>query len=151
MQHPATFRIMSVRPALAPAPGPSPKSAAANIDAARRSAEFFAGPRKESPSVEVFSCKDSGLRLAALELKGPKDNFFSADEQRLHVNNCDFDAKTVMRRPRRHGRSLGESALFIDRTSQIRGEEPLDGLKPDQRDGNSSSFALRTVRLGMRP
>jgi len=100
---------------------PPPASAACRSG----SPEFLGDPCKESPFIEVFSCKDSRLSLATREIKSPKGLVVSADEQRWYVNICargeDVHAP--------HGRSLGQSALFQDLISQIRGEETLDGIR----------------------
>src|SRR5215469_14777222 len=93
--------------------------------------KFFDDPRKELPFSGVFSWKGGQLRLVARELKGPNGIVFSPDEKYLYVSNWDPNAKTVTRYPVRRDGSLGQGVILIDLTSQIPGEEALDGMKAD--------------------
>jgi gluconolactonase len=93
--------------------------------------KFFDDPRKELPFSGVFSWKGGRLRLVARELKGPNGIVFSPDEKYLYVSNWDPNAKTVTRYPVRRDGSLGQGVILIDLTSQIPGEEALDGMKTD--------------------
>jgi gluconolactonase len=93
--------------------------------------KYFDDPRKELPFSGVFSWKDGRLRLLTHELKGPNGIVFSPDEKYLYVDNWDPAAKTVTRYPVRRDGTLGPGEIFIDLTSQIPGEEALDGMKMD--------------------
>src|SRR6516225_7388486 len=93
--------------------------------------KFFDDPRKELPFSGVFSWKDGQLRLVSRELRGPNGIVFSPDEKYLYVDNWDPEAKTVTRYPVGADGTLGRGEIFIDLTSQIPGEEALDGMKVD--------------------
>ena len=93
--------------------------------------KFFDDPRKELPYSGVFRWKDGRLQLLTAELKGPNGIVFSPDEKYLYVDNWDPAAKTVTRYPVRPDGSIGRGEIFIDLTSQIPGEEALDGMKMD--------------------
>ena len=120
-----------------------------------RSADFFAHPRKESPFIEVFCCKDSALPLAARELKGPNGIVFSTDEKRLYVRTWNLDVRTTARRPVQYDLSLG-GFLFVDLTSQLPGEDALDAKKASTH-GDLSLVApcaphrIDLLQLGIRP
>jgi gluconolactonase len=93
--------------------------------------KFFDDPRKELPFSGVFRWKQGKLELLTSEFKGPNGIAFSPDEHYLYVDNWDPESKIVKRYPVRRNGLLGKGELFIDLTSQIPGEEALDGMKVD--------------------
>jgi gluconolactonase len=92
---------------------------------------FFDDPRKELPYSGVYRWKDGRLDLLTRELKGPNGIVFSPDERFLYVSNWDPAAKTVTRYPVHRDGLIGPGAVLIDLTTEVPGEEALDGMKVD--------------------
>jgi len=92
---------------------------------------FYDDPRKELPYSGVFRWKSGRLQLLTKDLKGPNGIVFSPDEKYLYVSNWDPAAKTVTRYAVRSDGTLDRGATFIDLTTQVPGEEALDGMKVD--------------------
>jgi len=95
--------------------------------------KFYDDPRKELPYSGVYRWNGGKLQLLSKELKGPNGIAFSPDEKFLYVGNWDPAAKTVTRYPVRRDGTIGRGAVFIDLTSQVPGDEALDGIKVDVR------------------
>jgi gluconolactonase len=93
--------------------------------------KFYDDPRKELPFSGVYRAKDGRITLLSHELKGPNGIAFSPDETHLYVGNWDPERKVVLRFPVRRNGTLGKSEVFVDLTSEVKGEEALDGLKVD--------------------
>jgi gluconolactonase len=93
--------------------------------------KFYDDPRKELPYSGVFRWKSGQLKLLIKDLKGPNGIVFSPDEKYLYVSNWDPAAKTVTRYTVRKDGTVDRGEVFIDLTSQIPGEEALDGMKMD--------------------
>jgi gluconolactonase len=93
--------------------------------------KFYDDPRKELPYSGVYRWNAGKLQLLSKELEGPNGIAFSPDEGFLYVGNWDPAAKTVTRYPVRRDGSVGRGEVFVDLTSQIPGEEALDGIKLD--------------------
>jgi gluconolactonase len=93
--------------------------------------KFFDDPRKQLPFSGVYRWKDGHVTLLTTELKGPNGIAFSPDEKFLYVDNWDPARKVVLRFPVKRDGTLGLSTMFADLTSEVPGEEALDGLKVD--------------------
>jgi gluconolactonase len=95
--------------------------------------KFYDDPRKELAYSGVYRWNRGTLQLLTKDLKGPNGIAFSPDEKYLYVGNWDPAAKTVTRYPVRRDGGIGIGEVFIDLTSQVPGEEALDGIKVDVR------------------
>jgi len=93
--------------------------------------KFYDDPRKELPYSGVFRWKAGRLQLLTKDLKGPNGIVFSPDEKYLYVSNWDPAAKTVTRYAVRGDGTLDRGETFVDLTTQVPGEEALDGMKMD--------------------
>jgi len=108
--------------------------------------KFFDDPRKELPYSGVFRWKDGRLTLLTTELKGPNGIAFTPDEKFLYVDDWDPARKVVLRYPVHSDGTLGPSTVFVDMTSEVPGEEALDGMKVDV-SGNLYVSAPDGVRI----
>jgi gluconolactonase len=88
-------------------------------------------PRKALPYSGVFRWKDGRLDLLTRDFNGPNGIAFSPDEQFLYVANWDPARKEVRRYPVQADGRLGRGTAFVDLTTQVPGEEALDGIKVD--------------------
>ena len=94
--------------------------------------KFYDDPRKELPYSGVYRSSRGRVTLLTRELKGPNGIAFSPDEKYLYVGNWDPAAKVVLRFPVKRDGTLGASSVFADLTTQVPGEEALDGIKVDK-------------------
>jgi gluconolactonase len=106
----------------------------------------FDDPRKELPYSGVFRWRDGRLTLLTTELNGPNGLAFTPDERYLYVDNWDPHRKVILRFPVRADGTLGPSSVFADMTSELPGEEALDGMKVDV-DGNLYVTAPDGIRI----
>jgi gluconolactonase len=102
--------------------------------------------RKELPYSGVYRARDGRTTLLAKDLRGPNGLTFSPDERFLYVANWDPEAKVVLRYPVAADGSLGKPTTFADLTSEVPGEEALDGIKVDA-DGNVYLAAPDGLRI----
>lgn len=79
----------------------------------------------------MFRWKNGRLDLLTQSLQGPNGIAFSPDERFLYVTNWDSKAKLIMRYPVLRSGLVGRGEVFEDLTSQIPGDEALDGMKID--------------------
>jgi len=93
--------------------------------------KFHDDPHKELAYSGVYRAGHGKLTLLTKELKGPNGIAFSPDEKYLYVGNWDPNAKVVLRFPVKPDGTLGQSTVFADLTSEVPGEEALDGIKVD--------------------
>jgi gluconolactonase len=93
--------------------------------------KLYDDPRKELPFSGVYRAKDGRITLLSRELKGPNGIAFSPDEKYLYVGNWDPARKVVLRFPVRRNGTLDKSEIFADLTTEVPGEEALDGIKVD--------------------
>lgn len=93
--------------------------------------KFYDDPRREVPFSGVYRAKNGKATLLSRELKGPNGIAFSPDEKFLYVGNWDAQRKVVLRYPVKRDGTLGASTVFADLTSEVPGEEALDGIKVD--------------------
>jgi gluconolactonase len=93
--------------------------------------KFYDDPRKELSFSGVYRAKNGRITLLSRELKGPNGVAFSPDEKYLYVANWDPAHKVVLRFPVRRDGTLGKSEPFADLTTEVPGEEALDGIKVD--------------------
>jgi len=108
--------------------------------------KFFDDPRKELPFSGVYRIKDGSITLLTSDLKGPNGIAFSPDEKYLYVDNWDPERKVVLRFPVKRNGTVGASEVFADLTTEVPGEEALDGMKVDTR-GNVYLSAPDGVRI----
>ena len=94
--------------------------------------QFYDDPRKELTYSGVYRSKNGKVTLLTRELKGPNGIAFSPDEHYLYVGNWDPARKVVLRFPVRRDGTLGASEVFADLTTEVPGEEALDGIKVDK-------------------
>jgi len=94
---------------------------------------FYDDPRKELGFSGVYRWRDNELTLLDQTMKGPNGIAFSPSQDYLYVGNWDPAAKTVTRYPVRDSGDLGQGEVFIDLTSEVPGDEALDGIKVDVR------------------
>jgi gluconolactonase len=94
--------------------------------------QFYDDPRKELPYSGVYRARNGKVTLLTQELKGPNGIAFSPDEKFLYVGNWDPQRKVVLRFPVKRDGTLGASETFADLTSEVPGEEALDGIKVDK-------------------
>jgi gluconolactonase len=106
----------------------------------------YTDPRKELDFSGVYRAKDGVVTLLTRELGGPNGLAFSPDEQFLYVDNWDPARKVVLRFPVRANGELGKSEIFADMTTELPGDEALDGLKVDTQ-GNVYVAAPDGVRI----
>lgn len=107
---------------------------------------FFKDRRKELPFSGVFRAFHGKVALLTKELEGPNGIAFSPDEKYLYVDDWDPLRKVVLRFPVQPDGSLGRSGVFADMTTELAGDEALDGMKVDQR-GNLYVTAPDGVRI----
>lgn len=108
--------------------------------------KFFEDPRKEIPFSGVYRAVNGKVTLLTKELTGPNGLAFSPDEKFLYVDNWDPQRKVVLRFPVQRNGALGKSEVFADMTTELPGEEALDGLKVDVQ-GNVYVSAPDGVRI----
>jgi len=108
--------------------------------------KFFNDPRKEIAFSGVYRAKNGKVTLLTKELNGPNGLAFSPDEKFLYVDNWDSQRKVVLRFPVLRDGSLGKSEVFADMTTELPGEEALDGMKVDVQ-GNVYVSAPDGVRI----
>jgi gluconolactonase len=94
--------------------------------------KFFDDPRKELAFSGIYRAKNGRTTLLSSELQGPNGIAFSPDERYLYVGNWDPRRKVVLRFPVRRDGTLGRSEIFADLTTEVPGEEALDGIKVDK-------------------
>jgi gluconolactonase len=92
---------------------------------------FYDDPRKELAFSGVFRARNVNVALLAKDLRGPNGLAFTPDEKFLYVSNWDPNAKVVLRYPVLRDGSLGTPMTFADLTTEVPGEEALDGVKVD--------------------
>jgi gluconolactonase len=92
---------------------------------------FYDDPRKELAFSGVFRARNGKVALLAKDLRGPNGLAFTPDEKFLYVSNWDPNAKVVLRYPVLRDGSLGTPMTFADLTTEVPGEEALDGVKVD--------------------
>jgi gluconolactonase len=93
--------------------------------------KFFDDPRKELSFSGVYRAQNGRTTLLTRELTGPNGLAFSPDEKFLYVDNWDPQRKVVLRYPVQRNGSVGKPKVFADMTTELPGEEALDGLKVD--------------------
>jgi len=93
--------------------------------------KFYDDARKELPYSGVYRAINGKVTLLAKELRGPNGLAFTPDEQALYVSNWDPKAKVVLKYPVARDGTLGRPSTFADLTTEVPGEEALDGLKVD--------------------
>lgn len=108
--------------------------------------KFFNDPRKELGFSGVFRAKDGKVTLVSDELDGPNGLAFSPAEDYLYVDNWSAHRKVILRFPVGRDGSIGKSELFVDMTTELPGDEALDGMKIDTQ-GNLYVTAPDGVRL----
>jgi gluconolactonase len=107
---------------------------------------FYDDPRKELPFSGVYRARRGQVTLLSKDLRGPNGIAFSPDEKFLYVANWDPAAKVVLRYPVRRDGTLGPATTFADLTTEVPGEEALDGIKVDVR-GNLYLAAPDGLRI----
>lgn len=108
--------------------------------------KFYDDPRKELPFSGVYRASRGRVTLLSKDLRGPNGIAFSPDEKFLYVANWDPAAKVVLRYPVRRDGTLGRAVTFADLTTEVPGEEALDGMKVDVR-GNLYLAAPDGLRI----
>jgi gluconolactonase len=108
--------------------------------------KFFDDPRKELGFSGIFRAKDGKVTLVSDELDGPNGLAFSPAEDYLYVDNWSAHRKVILRYPVNRDGSIGKSQLFVDMTSELPGDDALDGMKIDMR-GNLYVTAPDGVRI----
>ena len=106
----------------------------------------FADSRKQLAFSGVYKVSAGKVTLLTRELQGPNGIAFSPDEHWLYVDNWDPQRKVVLRFPVRADGTLGQSEVFTDMTTELPGDEALDGMKVDVR-GNLYVTAPDGVRV----
>lgn len=93
--------------------------------------KFFDDPRKELSFSGVYRVAGGKLSLVTDELDGPNGLAFSPAEDYFYVDNWSPHSKVILRFPVKRDGTFGKSQVFIDMTSELPGDDALDGMKVD--------------------